>query len=89
MTGHTGPFGTLFDWVADLASLPSPHGTLVGLAPLLTGRREVLLGDLGAENFLMRSRHHRGPHPLPLGPADSLGRLFFPPAHDPLPATLF
>jgi hypothetical protein len=25
MTGHTGPFGTLLDWVAGLASLPSPN----------------------------------------------------------------
>jgi len=36
-------------------SAPVPRGTLVVLAALLTGRGKVLLGDLGAENFPMRS----------------------------------
>src|SRR5260370_25975668 len=32
-----------------------PHGSLLGLPVLLTGIAALLLGDIGAENFLMRS----------------------------------
>jgi len=39
---------------ATLRSLPR-HGSLVGILVILTGIGLLLLGDLGAENFLMRS----------------------------------
>jgi exosortase len=32
-----------------------PHGSMLGLPILLTGIAALLLGDIGAENFLMRS----------------------------------
>jgi hypothetical protein len=52
------------------------------LAALLTGSGEVLRGDLGAENFLMRSSLLEGLILFHLGPLAFLLLI-------PLPATLF
>ncbi len=72
-----------------------PHGSMLGLPILLTGIAALLLGDIGAENFLMRSSlivilaglilFHLGPRifRVVLFP---LGFLFF---MVPLPAILF
>ena len=73
----------------------TPRGTMVGLVVLLVGIAELLLGDLGAENFLMRSSllviiaglvlFHLGPSILRVA-LFPLAFLFF---MIPLPATLF
>lgn len=73
----------------------TPRGTWVGLAVLVVGIIELLLGDLGAENFLMRSSllviiaglilFHLGPEVL-RAVAFPLGFLIF---MVPLPATVF
>jgi len=73
----------------------SPRGVRFGLVVLVAGILELLLGDLGAENFLMRSSllmivtglilFHLGPEVLRVV-AFPLGFLIF---MIPLPATLF
>jgi exosortase len=78
----------------ELRSL-TPRGTMLGVAVLVAGILELVLGDLGAENFLMRSSllvivaglilFHLGPRIL-RAVAFPLGFLIF---MIPLPATLF
>ena len=73
----------------------APRGTVFGLVVLVAGILELLLGDLGAENFLMRSSllviiaglvlFHFGPRILQ-AVAFPLGFLLF---MIPLPATVF
>ncbi len=73
----------------------TPRGTLVGVAILIAGILELVLGDLGAENFLMRSSllviiaglvlFHFGARILQ-AVAFPLGFLLF---MIPLPATVF
>lgn len=73
----------------------APRGTVFGLVVLVAGILELLLGDLGAENFLMRSSllviiaglvlFHLGPRILQ-AVAFPLGFLLF---MIPLPATVF
>lgn len=73
----------------------APRGTVLGVAVLIAGLMELLLGDFGAENFLMRSSllvivaglilFHLGPRILQTV-AFPLGFLLF---MIPLPATLF
>lgn len=72
-----------------------PRGTMVGLGVLLAGIAELLLGDLGSENFLMRSSLLvvlAGLILFHLGPG-VLRAVLFPLAFllfmIPLPATLF
>jgi exosortase len=79
---------------AELRAL-TPRGTVLGLVVLVAGILELLLGDLGAENFLMRSSllviiaglvlFHFGPQILQ-AVAFPLGFLLF---MIPLPATVF
>jgi exosortase len=78
----------------ELRSL-TPRGTMLGVAVLVAGILELVLGDLGAENFLMRSSllvivaglilFHLGPRIL-RAVAFPLGFLIF---MIPLPATVF
>jgi len=73
----------------------APRGAVLGLVVLIAGILELLLGDLGAENFLMRSSllviiaglvlFHFGPRILQ-AVAFPLGFLLF---MIPLPATVF
>lgn len=73
----------------------TPSGTMLGVAVLVAGILELMLGDLGAENFLMRSSllvivsglilFHLGPQVL-RAVAFPLGFMIF---MIPLPATLF
>jgi Transmembrane exosortase (Exosortase_EpsH) len=50
----------------------APRGTVLGLAVLVAGILELLLGDLGAENFLMRVELRRT---LAACPAAQFNRL--------------